>query len=126
MSENPSPTPQAPTAQADAPVHCPECGKYNEREAVTCSSCGTHLWIKCTKCKAKNARSASRCARCRQRLRPNLFAWERWKPRRLNRKQKRLLRRVGVLLIVGLALWLVYHSLPEPHVPPPNTAVPPV
>jgi len=126
MSDNPAPISPAPRPQADAPVHCPECGKYSDREAVTCSSCESHLWIKCSKCKAKNPRTASRCAGCHQQLRPNLFARERWKPRRLNRKQKRLLRRVGVLLIVGLVLWLVYHSLPEPHLPPPNTAVPPV
>ena len=118
------PIPSTPRAQGDAPIHCAECRKYNERDAVTCGSCGAHLWVKCAKCRAKNTRTASRCSKCHQRMRSRSFVLPRWNRPFRNRKKKRLLRAFGWLLLVGLAGWLVYRSLPEPHVPPANTAAP--
>ena len=118
------PTPPAPSAQTDAPIHCAECRKYNERDAVTCTSCGAHLWVKCSKCGAKTLRATSRCTRCHQRIRSRPFVLPRWNRPFRNRKRKRLLRALALLLLVGLAVWLVYQSLPEPDRPPANTAAP--
>ena len=121
---NAEPTNSAPRAQADAPIHCAACRKYNERDAVTCTSCGAHLWVKCAKCRTKNPRTASRCAKCHQQMRSRSFTLPRWKRPYRNRKQKRLLRAFVWMLLAGLVAWLIYQSLPEPYVPPPNTATP--
>lgn len=113
----------APNAQADAPVHCAECGKYNERDAVTCGACGSHLWVKCSRCGVKNLRTTSRCARCRKRLRAETFAWPRLYRRFRNRKQKQLVRGLFLLLLLSAAVWLAVHSVPDAPAPPPNGAV---
>ena len=114
----------APRPRADAPLHCAKCGKHNERDAIICTSCGTHLWIKCSRCSAKNARTASRCTKCHQQMRALSFVLPRWNRRFGDRNKKHILRALGWLLLVGVAAWLVYHSLPEPAEPPENTAAP--
>jgi len=57
-------------------------------------------------------------------MRRRSFVLPRWGLRLRNRKQKRLVRAFCLLLLVGLAAWLVFHSLPEPERPPSNTAEP--
>ena len=116
--------PPAPRAQTDTPIHCAECGKYNERDAVTCAVCGAHLWIKCSKCGAKTARTASRCTKCHQRLRTAAFTLPRWDRRFRNRKKRRVFRALVLLALAALVGWLVYENLPRPERPPPNTATP--
>lgn len=107
--------PPPPQAQADAPVHCADCGKYNEREAVTCAACGAHLWIKCTQCRAKNVRTAGRCANCRHRLHARRITLPRLgldlKLRR--KRRRRLVRALLLLVLFSLAARLLFDSLPK-------------
>ncbi len=116
--------PPAPSAQTDAPVHCAECGKYNERDAVKCVKCGSHLWVKCTKCSHKNIRSSSRCAKCRKRLRARTIDLPRFGRPLRNRKQKRLVRGFFLVILLALAAWAVVRSVPDPPPPERNVAVP--
>ncbi len=115
-----------PAARKDAPVHCAECGAFNERESIQCHGCGSHLWIKCSKCGAKVLRSSSRCAKCRQRLRRNKIAMAlpNWNRLLRNRKRRRLVGGILLLLLTAVGIWLAIQSLPEPYPPPPDTAVP--
>lgn len=117
------PIPPPPSAQTDTPVHCAECGKYNERDAVTCVKCGSHLWIKCNKCSHKNIRTASRCAKCHKRLRSARLELPRFGRAIRNRKQKRVLYGFGLLTVLILVIWTVVQSVPEPPPPERNTAV---
>ncbi len=118
------PTPSAPSAQTDAPIHCAECGKYNERDAVTCTKCGSHLWIKCTKCSHKNIRTTSRCAKCRKRLRARPINLPRLGRGLRNRKQKRLVLGFLFLILLAFAIWITVRSVPEAPTPERNVAVP--
>lgn len=108
------PNPPPPQAQANAPVHCADCGQLNERDAVTCTACGAHLWIKCNKCRAKNVRTAGRCAKCRHRLHARTITLPRLglDLKLRNRRKRRLVRALLLLVLFGLAARLLYHSLP--------------
>ena len=108
-------------------MHCAECGQLNEREALTCTACGAHLWITCKKCRAKNTRTAGRCAKCRHRLHTRKVTLPRLKfdLKLRNKRRRRLVRAILLLVLVSLATRLLYLSLPEPVLPPPNTATEP-
>ncbi|MEN9574634.1 MAG: hypothetical protein RL514_2489 [Verrucomicrobiota bacterium] len=111
--------PPPPQAQADAPVHCAECGKYSERDAVTCAACGTHLWIKCNQCRAKNVRTAGRCAKCRHRLHSRTITLPRlgFDLKLRNKRRRRLVRALLLLVLFGLGTRLLYDYLPKASVP---------
>ena len=118
MSEAES-NPPPPQPQADAPVHCAECGQYNERDAVTCAACEAHLWVKCNKCRAKNVRTAGRCAKCRHRLHARTVTLPRlgFDLKLRNKRRRRLVRAVLLLMLFSLAARLLYNSLPKSSVP---------
>lgn len=108
------PIPPAPRAQADAPIHCAECGHYNEREAAECSVCHSHLWVGCRRCKHKTLRSAGRCAKCHKQLRSGLaFSWPRWRLQIRRKKTRRILRALLLLTLLGGAAFVLYRALPE-------------
>ena len=117
--------PHAPEAQQDVPVRCAECQKHNLQDAITCASCGAHLWIKCSKCGTKATRTTSRCGKCHHRLRSDAVTLPRWNRRFRNRKHKRWLRGALVLLLAAISIWLVWTNVPEPAPPPTNSATAP-
>lgn len=100
------------------PVHCSKCFEFNLREAEKCTACGAHLWVKCRKCGKKNVRTASRCIKCFGNLHPLAFL-ALPSGRRLfrNRKRKRILRVLGLFLLVAVIAWTIYKRLPEPERP---------
>ena len=123
---NDKPISPPPRAQADAPIHCAECGTYADRDAVTCAKCGAHLWIKCKHCGTKAVRTASRCAKCKHQLRRDRrwMAMPQWNWWFRHKKRKRLFRALVLAVLVGLIVWAIYESLPEPDRPPSVTATP--
>ncbi len=100
-------------------MHCADCGQYNEREAVTCAACGAHLWIKCNQCRAKNVRTAGRCAKCRHRLHARTITLPRlgFDLKLRNKRRRRLVRALLLLVLFSLAARLLYDSLPKTSVP---------
>lgn len=123
---DPAPSYSGPAAQKDAPIHCAECGVFNERDSIQCHACGSHLWIKCTKCSAKVPRTSSRCTKCHQRLRRNeiAIALPRWNRLLRNRKRRRALGGILLLLLAIVGSWLAIKAMPEPVSPPPSFVSP--
>lgn len=112
--------PAQPVAPSANPVHCAKCFQFNPREAEKCCACGAHLWVKCRKCGKKNVRTASRCAKCMRNLHPLAFLTFSARRSKLfrNRKRKRLLVGLTILLLTAVSAWVLSDRSRPPQATP--------